>query len=442
MNTRKLKQTEIGKIPEDWRLGKIGDLVRVYGGFAIKSSDFVSSGIPVIKIKNIQSDGSVNLSGVQFISKEDFSRQKEIFKLRPGDFVIAMTGATIGKIGKIPDLYNQYMLNQRVATICSKNMLDKEFIFQIFRSLLIQNEIINLANGAAQQNISSSQIESINIAFPKNKEERKQIAEVLSSLDSKIELNNKMNKTLEEIGQVIFKEWFVDFEFPNENGKPYKSSDGKMIESEFGMIPEGWKVSKIGEIVSPEKYAIVDGPFGTQMKIEEYQEEGVPIIEMGFLEGYPFYKPFKKFISEEKFEEVKRSAVKKGDIVISKTGTLGLLGIMTDLYEKAIIVSRLAKITPNTEKISRYYLFFILKKLADEGYWNQISSGSTMPLFNLTHIKNKQIVLPKKRWMDIFETTISNFYDQILNNLKENQTLSLIRDTLLPKLMSGEIRVI
>jgi type I restriction enzyme S subunit len=118
--------------------------------------------------------------------------------------------------------------------------------------------------------------------------EQKAIAKILSSLDEKIELNNRINKKLEEMAQAIFKHWFIDFEFPNENGEPYKSSGGEMVESELGLIPEGWEVKRIEEVSSQKRNAIVDGPFGSHMKVSEYTDKGIPIIEMKFLEGYPF----------------------------------------------------------------------------------------------------------------------------------------------------------
>jgi type I restriction enzyme S subunit len=162
---------------------------------------------------------------------------------------------------------------------------------------------------------------------------------------------------------------------------------------------------------------------------------------MEYLEGYPFYKPFKHFISEAKYQEVKRSSVKKGDIVISKTGTLGLLGIMTDIYDKAVLVSRLAKITIDEKKMSKYYLFLLLKRLFLEKYWDHISSGSTMPIINLTHIKSKEILIPSKDILNKFEALMNSFYTTIYNNLNEIQNLSSLRDSLLPKLISGKIRV-
>ena len=209
----------------------------------------------------------------------------------------------------------------------------------------------------------------------------------------------------------------------------------------LGMIPRGWRVGTLEELAAEEKNAIVDGPFGTQMKISEYREYGVPVVEMGYLEGYPFYKPFKKHISREKFKEVKRSRVKANDIVISKTGTLGLLGIVTDMYANAVIVSRLAKITPHPSKTHTYYLFYQLKQLSDKKYWDTIASGSTMPLLNLPMIKNVDVLIPPTEFQIKFGEICESLYQVILNNLKESFSLVDLRDMLLSKLMSGQVEV-
>lgn len=433
----KFKQTEIGMIPEDWEKLKLSEAIDVN---------------PKRELKKGVSAKKVSMDCLSPFNKKVKSFEISKFyggsKFMNGDTIMARITPCLenGKTAFVDILSNNEVGfgSTEFIVLSGKNgKTNNDFVYYLSISPQLRKEAIKSMSGTSgRQRVQNDLFKEIELIIPPL-QEQSAIAKILSDLDSKIELNQQMNKTLEAIGQAIFKHWFVDFEFPNENGEPYRSSGGEMIfNEELGKeIPKWWKVVKIEEIVSSQKYAIVDGPFGTQMKIKEYQGEGIPVIEMNFLEGYPFYKPFNHFISKEKFEEVKRSAVKKGDIIISKTGTLGLLGIMTDISEKAIIVSRLAKITPDTNKISRYYLFFILKQLAERGYWNQISSGSTMPIFNLTHIKNKQIVLPEKELMNHFEIILSKFYDQILNNLKQNQTLSQIRDSLLPRLMSGKIRV-
>lgn len=270
---------------------------------------------------------------------------------------------------------------------------------------------------------------------------QKQIGDFVFKLITKIETNNKINDELESMAKTIYDYWFLQFEFPNEEGKPYKSSGGKMVWNEElkREIPEGWEVDILKNCVSNEKNAIVDGPFGTQLKIGEYVDSGIPIYEMEQLNGNFIVAKPKHFITEEKYLDVKRSTVKNGDIIISKTGTLGLLGIVKSDKEKGIIVSRLAKITPDENKIGKYTLLIFLSKLTDSGYWLKQSNGSTMPILNNGLIENTKIILPNNDLYLEFETIITPFYEKIYNIQKENQELISIRDFLLPLLMNGQI---
>ena len=267
------------------------------------------------------------------------------------------------------------------------------------------------------------------------------ITSILTPFDDKIDLNNKINSNLEELAQTLYKHWFVDFEFPNEEGKPYKSSGGEMVESELGMIPRGWKVMTLDQLSSETKNSIVDGPFGTQLKIAEYVDSGIPVVEMNQLNGYENTLGYKNFITLDKFEKIKRSTVIPGDIIISKTGTLGLLGTISRDYDKVILVSRLAKITPNYNIIGSNTLLIMMHYLSKSGYWYQIASGSTMPLLNLGNIKNTKVVFTESEFSKKFEDYVSSIIDKINNNSREIVQLTSLRDLLLPKLMSGEIKV-
>ena len=438
----KFKETEIGLIPEDWEVKELGELVIVKSGKRLpKGKRLVTykTKHPYIRVCDL-CNKSVKVSDVLFIDDETYKKISK-YIITKDDVYVSIVG-TIGLVGTIPEELDNANLTENCARLTDIKNTMKEWISYFLNTKKGQEQIFSLTVGTTQGKLALYRIKKIKIPLPPLPEQRA-IAKILSDLDAKIELNHEMNKTLEAIGQAIFKHWFIDFEFPNEEGKPYKSSGGEMVyNEELGKeIPKGWKVGKIQDVASNKKNAIVDGPFGTQMKIKEYQNKGIPVIEMEYLEGYPFYKPFKNFISEKKFEEVKRSCVKKGDIVISKTGTLGLLGIMTDIYDEAVLVSRLAKISIDENKIGRYYLFLFLKLLYKEKYWDQISSGSTMPIINLGHIKSKEIIIPDKETLDKFETILETLYNSIFEHLLESQTLSAIRDSLLPKLMSGKIRV-
>jgi len=436
MTQTKFKKTEIGLIPEDWKVGKINDLCEIIGGFAIKSKDFIEEGIPVIKIKNINQNGSVNPDDIQFISVELFNKLKECYKLKANDFVIAMTGATIGKIGKVPSKYKKYVLNQRVATIVSNNEWDKKYIFQIFRSKIVQINVINNANGAAQANISSDGIGTIRIPIP-NKSERKAIAKILSDLDSKIDLLQKQNKNLEKIGQSIFKRWFVDFEFPNEEGNPYKTSGGKMVESELGEIPEGWMMDKLGNYIDS-----ISGCSYTSKGLEESEEALVTLKSIG-VKGFK-QEGFKEYTGDYKDKHV----VKDGDIVVAHTDLtqnrviLGKPAIVRDLgkYKKMIASMDLSIVKP-IKLINRPFLFYLLNTRLFHGYADGYANGTTVIHLSRKAIPEFSFVVPDENILLKFKNIINDFFDKIRVNQIEIAFLKKTRNLLLPKLMSGKIRV-
>jgi type I restriction enzyme S subunit len=413
MNTEITKKlnTDSETIPKNWRLLPLIEAVNFN---------------PKRELKKGQQTKFVAMTDVQPFTKKILTYSVRDFsggsKFKNGDTLMARITPCLenGKTAFVDFLEKDEVAggSTEFIVLSGKNQIsDSSFVYYLTISPTIREASIKAMTGTSgRQRVENSKLVNQMVKLPPITEQI-QIAEVLSSIDDKIKLNDQINTNLEKLASSIFKEWFGD----NSSKK--------------------WPITTIGDVVTNDKNSIVDGPFGTQMKISEYTDHGVPVIEMGYLEGYPFYKPFKNYVSEEKYEEVKRSTVRNGDLVISKTGTLGLLGIMTDLWDKAILVSRLAKITPDNQKVNRYFLFQILKNFQKEKYWDMQSSGSTMPIINLTHIKSAKFVLPPIELQNKFGDIVENFYKMIHKNLLETQNLSQIKDSLLSRLMSGNIRV-
>ena len=159
------------------------------------------------------------------------------------------------------------------------------------------------------------------------------------------------------------------------------------------------------------------------------------------LNGGLIVEPNKRYITLEKYNTIKRSTVKKGDIIISKTGTLGLLGIVDNNCDKGIIVSRLAKISPDSNKIGKYTLLTILKQLEKNGYWDKKSTGSTMPILNNKILENVGILYPNNNLFIKFENKIQNLYKLIFKCQRENINLEKNKKKLLPLLMNSQIKI-
>lgn len=264
--------------------------------------------------------------------------------------------------------------------------------------------------------------------------EQRAIASVLGSLDDKIALNRQMNSTLEAIGQALFRRWFVDFEFPDGDGRPYRSSGGEMVETELGEVPKGWRVGTLGDVCAK----ITDGSH-----FSPKESDGTHLIatvrDMG---AYDFDLNGCKKISDEDYLKLIKNGCrpKKGDILFSKDGTMGI----THLYfghQDIVLLSSIAIIRPKNNIYSNYIYSYLKSIVVQSLIFGGFVSGSALPRLVLKDIKKIPILIPPEKIIMRFSQIITNPLIQIIENEKQSRTLTLIRDALLPKLMSGEIRV-
>lgn len=289
---------------------------------------------------------------------------------------------------------------------------------------LTQDSIVNYLQSIAETSTSAypsikpSVIGGLEIDLPKL-EEQKAIANILSTLDEKIETNNQINEKLEEMAQALFKHWFVDFEFPNENGEPYKSSGGEMVESELGMIPKGWKVSKLSELIT-----LYDSKRIPLSKNERDKREKI----------YPYYgaSSLMDYVDDYIFDGVY--------VLLGEDGTvIDELGypILQYVWGK-FWVNNHAHVIKGKNDYSEEFVYMLLKN-------TNVSSavtGAVQLKINQKNLKNLSVVIPEDTDLIKQFSGILNYQFSIIrNNSDQNKVLTSIRDNLLPKLMSGEIRV-
>lgn len=266
--------------------------------------------------------------------------------------------------------------------------------------------------------------------------EQKAIAKVLSDLDEKIEVNNKINKKLEEMAQTIFKQWFVDFEFPNEDGKPYKSSGGEMVESELGMIPNGWRVKLLKDYCDVKK--------GLSYKGKHLVEDGVPMINLGNVNPGGGFRSDKCKFYDGDFKE--QHTVKAGDIIIANTDMtqdrviLGSPILVPDFKTESIIFTHHLFAFRNL-KIPKSFLYYYLKSKSFRERAESYATGTTVLAISRDSVLNINFVKANNEVLNKFDLITKSILDRIKNNNLEIEKLQKLRDTLLPKLMSGEIRV-
>jgi len=410
----KFKQTEIGMIPEDWEVISFDD-IEFYKGKKPKeiSLEPKKGFLPQILIEVL--DGNPPI----------YANPEDCIICKKDDLIMVMDGASSGRIS------NGFkgILGSTLAIVKQKNnIIDNKFLYFVF--LNKQSELRGNTTGSAIPHADKNRINSMKIAVPKSKEEQSAIASTLSSLDSKIELNRQMNKTLEAIGQAIFKHWFVDFEFPNEEGKPYKSSGGEIVNSELGEIPKGWRVSKIGD----ELKTVLGGTPSTTKK--SYWESGtIGWINSGKINEFRITEPT-AYITEEAVNNSATKLLPKGTAVLAITGaTLGQvsrieIGTCANQSVIGIIESK---------TISSEYIYFWIKYTIGEIIRNQ--TGGAQQHINKNNVDNSTILIPSEKVIEEYQRIIKPIFDKISLACFESLTLSQLRDLLLPKLMTGKIRV-
>ena len=342
------------------------------------------------------------------------------------DVVIASAGQgnTRGQtsICKIDTYINQSIISIR----SNQKKLNPYYLFYNISSRY--KELRKISDGhSIRGSLTTKIIKDLSIKIPPL-EEQKAIAHILSTLEDKIEVNNRINKTLEDMAQEIFRQWFVDFEFPNEDGEPYKSSGGEMVESELGMIPKGWEVKKVEKVTK-----IIRG--ASPRPIQDFiRDEGIPWVKISDASSSNtrFISSTKEFIKEE--GRNKSREVKVGTLILSNSATPGIPMIMkidACVHDGWLIFDEFREVT-------KEYMFHFLTE-------NRIgilslSNGSVFRNLKTDILKNYKIIVPSSnvvaRVDDIFKS-INNSIDNIENQII---TLTQIRDGLLPKLMSGEIR--
>ena len=402
----------------EWKEVRLGDVVEIVNGFAFKSKAFTLEGIPVIKIKNIKA-GKVILNDLDYISTSDIN--PKYTKIRSSDILITMTGNRMDGspetwVGKVSLFRHQgdFYLNQRVSALrLIDDSVDNNFLSYYLSSWQSQLYFaLNSNSSGGQANITPAVVQEYRLMVPELETQRS-IASILSSLDRKIELNNKINADLEEMAQAIFKNWFVDFE-------PFK--DGKFVNSELGMIPEGWKVGTLDEIAD---ITMGQSPAGNSLN-----EKGEGMIFYQGSSDFGFRFPSIRVFTTEP----KRLAV-VNSVLCSVRAPVGDINVAK---EECCIGRGVASIKSKYGHDS--YLFYTMKSL-HKLFDSFDGEGTVFGSINKKTLSAIQILLPSDGIVAQFNDIASSFDNRIRSLSDENSRLSLLRDTLLPRLMSGELEV-
>ena len=385
--------------------------------------DFVEEGIPFINSKHIE-NGAVDLINVNRISSEKYDLLRS-GKTQVGDILFCLRGS-LGKCALVD--FEIGAIASALVILRNNEQVENGFLLAALKSSIVQNQVFNIDNGSVQGNLSVSSVKSFKVPLPSIEHQNK-IAKVLSDLDSKIELNNKINAELEAMAKLIYDYWFVQFDFPDENGKPYKSSGGKMVYNEELKIeiPEGWEVKRIDEVLNTD----LGGTPST--KVKEYWGEEFPWLNSGEIANFPIIASELK-VTEAGIINSATTLMPKGTCVLSITRHLrpSILGV--DSCANQSVVGLFESELMKASYIYPYLVNEIPRLMS-------LRTGAQQPHINKGIVDESLMIVPEETILENYYSFIDSMYEKIINNSFQNKELTELRDWLLPMLMNGQVTV-
>lgn len=386
-----------------------------------------------------------NLTNGKFEELVYFNKSKDKIPSRArrivqkNDILISTVRPNQKHYGFITKDKENYIVSTGFAVITpDETKVNPYFLYKYLTLDSITNYLQNIAENStsAYPAIKPSVLSELSIILP-DKTIQDYISKLLRSIDNKIDLNEQIITNLEELSQTLFKRWFVDFEFPDENGNPYKSSGGEMVDSEIGEIPKEWYIKSINEITSrvrtglnPRKNFVLGYGENYYVTIKNMSNNNIYLNEKC------------DRINDEALKIInKRSDLKKNDILFSGIGTIGRVYLVSEEPENWNISESIFTLRPS-ESLYSYYLYQLMLSENLQNYVQQLSSGSVQKGIRKGDLIKFKLPISKNNFIEnLYSNKIKNYIFKVQNLRKENLKLVKLRDTLLPKLMSGEIEI-
>lgn len=405
----------------EWKTKTLGEL-----------TSYISKGIPPKYTNNYSNSTIIVLNqkcnrnfkiSYEYARFHDLSQKKVPHEkiLKNGDILINSTGTgTAGRIAQINNINQPVTIDGHMILMRPTKEVDNLYYGYALKSQ--QKQIELFAEGSTGQTEINKQrlINEILITYPSDIKIQHYISSILSALDDKIELNNKINENLEMQAQAIFKSWFVDFE-------PFG-----------GVMPEDWEIKKVKDIPLLVTDYVANGSFASlKANVSLYQEKNYAyfIRNTDLKSG-----TFNVYVDEHSYKFLLKSVLYGGEIIISNVGDVGSVFLCPKLNLPMTLGNNIIMLRPENE-IYQYFLYIWFKWMQGQAYIQSIKSGSAQPKFNKTDFKNTPMLIPNENILKKFHTLIKGIFKLIETNISENQRLAELRDTLLPKLMNGEIDV-
>jgi type I restriction enzyme S subunit len=427
-----------GDLPEGWNISPFEELVHFQEGPGIRNWQYVEEGVPFVNIRCLV-DGRLDRKAMSHVSKKEALGKYQHFLLEADDYVVSSSG-TLGRIATVQPSDLPCMLNTSVIRMRPKTeRLDRGYLKYFLLSEYYQAQILSFATGSAQLNYGPMHLRQMFIVSPPFAEQRA-IAHILGTLDDKIELNRRMNETLEAIARALFKSWFVDFEpihakvEGRDPGLPKLLADlfpDSFEDSELGQIPRGWSSRPL--------YNTAIFINGEAFKSEDFCEsgEGLPVIKIAELkDGIGAQTKYSHRAAEPS------QRIDTGDILYSWSGSPDTsLDVFLWANGPGLLNQHIFKVvtTDPAHKRFAYYLFKYLRPVLVETARNKQTTG--LGHVTVADMKRLHVCCPSSSILAAFDQQVAPLFCRAFANTLQSRTLAALRDTLLPKLISGELCV-
>lgn len=386
---------------------------------------------PMLSVKDMKENGFV-YDNCKLINSIEYNKLvKSDCKPKTNDILIAKDGSYLKHVFVIEEEIEQAILSSIGILRPDCKKVIPQYLKYYLQTKSVKKEVAKkYVSGSALPRIILKGFSEIDVLY-KSLDEQIKISNLLSKIDKKIELNNKINKNLESMAKTLYDYWFVQFDFPNENGKPYKSSGEKMIYNKElkRKIPSDWNDSILEKIENN----IITGKTPPR-KNESYFNGDIPFITIGDIRGNMHIVDTEETLTSEGAEYQATKYLNKGAICVSCIASPGLVGFVTELSQTN---QQINSIECEKEE-NQFYLYFTLLDYFKNA---KAKTGNTFPNMNKGDFSNIKLIKPQDDILIKFRDIIKPSIDKILINSKENQKLSELRDWLLPMLMNGQVKV-
>jgi type I restriction enzyme, S subunit len=409
---------------EGWNTFKIGDIGKIITGKTPSTQNLDNFGekYPFITPRDMGGQKKVNKTE-RYLSEEGKNSVKNCL-LPANSICVSCIGSDMGKVVMTT---TDSVTNQQLNSIICHRYFDPDFVY--YALVNIAEEFRNAGrHSTAVPILNKSDFSSFEITAP-NIATQRRISAILSALDDKIELNRQTNATLEAISQTIFKEWFEDYRFPGVTDE--------VEDSELGSIPKGWKIQRLGDVCDRITKGTTPTTFG-----DKFKGEGILFLRAECIQedvGIDVSKAL--FISSETHSKLKRSQLSQNDILITIAGVIGRTGIVTERILPANINQAIAIVRTDPSLLPPTYAFFYLRQKTTR---DELLSGITQSVqanISLTDLSKFRIIIPARRLLDQFGEVVGGIRKKIENQTQQLCILVKTRDSLLQKMMNGEINI-